>query len=90
MMNIKLTPLYGGKKETTAWGRLMRRVGKLSIPSLSHDSFSQQGVYHHGGWSSDSAHAFNKLSTYSSCFEEQRGSESQNPFKKIVINGRTL
>lgn len=48
------------------------------------------GFYHHGECGSDSAHAFKKLSIYSNYFEEQQSSERQNPFKKIVINGRIL
>lgn len=33
-------------------------------------------------------HAFNKLSTCINCFEELQGSESQNPFQKVAINGK--
>lgn len=36
----------------------------------------KQGIYHDGERSSESAHTFNKISTYSNCFEEQNGSES--------------
>lgn len=47
-------------------------------------------IYHGRDLNSESARAFNKLSTCSNCFEEQQGGESQNPFKKIAINGRML
>lgn len=36
----------------------------------------KQGISHDGERSSESAHTFNKLSTYNNCFEEQQGSES--------------